>query len=341
MNARTRRHSVTIADPTPFSVRFYRPGDEEGMLRVLLASFPRWPEVETNVAPIDHLRWKLGSSAHPERNHIVAEANGEIIAARIGLVQRHRASGRTLGCRFDVDSAVLAHWRGRGVYSSMTSFGVEMATEADAVLASTGRPSLLQLDRSLGHRPIRNRLITMICDLPALPASEPIENSWTITEVDAFDARIERFWQKASSPFDFVAAPSNEALNWRYCDARGGIGALLLAEERDELLGFTTLRVSRDKGSIAYLLALPDRLDVVRGLASAALSRLRDSSVAVAVCALPRRHPYRSVLAEQGFTRKGHAIPFTCRPNAPDVDLSSLQNPKASVHLMLGDTDLV
>ena len=340
MSARTKRGAATTEQP-PANVCFYRPGDEEGMLHVLQASFPRWPEVETNVAPIDHLRWKLAGAALPERNHIVAEANGEIIAVRIGWVQRYSGRLPTLSCRLDVDSAVLSDWRGRGVYSGITSFGVEMATDADAVFASTGRPSLLQLDRELGHRPIKNGMVSMVCDLPTTPLAQRTNDSFKITYAGSFDERTEGFWQEASRPFEFIARPSRDDLNWRYCDGRGGIGALLLAEEASELLGFVVLRVSRATGYIAYLLALPDRLDVVRGLASAALSRLRDSSVAAAVCALPRRHPYRSVLAEQGFTRKGHAIPLTCRPNAPDIDLSFLQEPKAAVHLMLGDTDLV
>jgi GNAT superfamily N-acetyltransferase len=325
----------------PVNVRFYRPGDEEGILHVLQASFPRWPEVETNAAPIDHLRWKLAGAEHPELNHIVAEASGEIIAVRIGLEQRYRTRGRTLGCRFDVDTAVLPAHQGRGVYSRMASFGVAMATNADAVFANTGRPSLLELDRGLGHQPLKNRLASLICDLPVARPRDGGDDRFEVREATAFDERIESFWAEAAAHFDFIAALSMDNLNLRYCDARGGIGSVLLAEERSDILGFVALRVSRGKSSIAYLLALPDRLDVVRSLAAAALSRFRDAGVSEVICALPRRHPYRSVLAEQGFTRKGHAIPFTCRPNAPDIDLSLLQEPKAAVHLMLGDTDLV
>jgi GNAT superfamily N-acetyltransferase len=323
------------------NVRFYRPGDEEGILRVLQASFPRWPEVETDVPPIDHLRWKLAGAEHPKLNHIVAEASGEIIAVRIGWAQRYRNRGQALGCRFDVDSAVLPDWRGRGVYSSITRFGVAMATNADAVFANTGRPSLLQFDRELGHHPLKNRIVSMVCDVTAQAAAEQIDGDWAVGTVESFDDRIESFWEKASLAFEFIVAPSRDDLNWRYCDARGGIGTVLQAEEDGDIVGFVALRVSRGEGHIAYLLALPDRLDVVSGLTAAALTRLRNDGASEVDCALPRRHPYRSVLAEQGFTRKGHAIPLTCRANAPDIDLSFLQETKCAAHLMLGDTDLV
>jgi GNAT superfamily N-acetyltransferase len=332
---------MTTTDQPAANVRFYRPGDEEGMLRVLQASFPRWPEVETDAAPIDHLRWKLASDAHPEQHNFVAEVEGQIVGAQLGIAQRYNGGGRALRCCLDVDSSVLPEYRGRGVYSSIFRFRADMTTAIDVALASTGRESLSHLNRGLGQRPVGDRLDLMICDLPgSTQAKTPDELS--ITGVDRFDDRIEGFWSKAASPFDFIGTPSKDDLNWRYCDVRGGNGRVLQAEGRGDIVGFAALRQSHGKGYIAYLLTLPERPDVVRGLIEACLARLRAAGVSEVACALPAHHPYLSLLIDQGFTRKSHTVPFTCGATRLDeLDLSFLHQPRVAVHLMLGDTDLV
>jgi GNAT superfamily N-acetyltransferase len=323
------------------NVRFYRSGDEEGMLRVLQASFPRWPEIETRVAPIDHLRWKLASDAEPEQHNFIAEVEGQIVGAQLGITQRYTGNGRTFRSCLDVDTAVLPEYRGRGIYSSMFRFRAEMTTVIDVSLANTGRESLSQLNRGLGQRPVGNRLELMICDLPER-AQAALPDGMSLVDVDGFDERIARFWSQAARPFDFIVMPSQDDLNWRYCDTRGGIGAVLQAEEDSEVVGFAALRVSRGKGYIGYLLALPERADVVRGLIAACLARLRAAGIAEVSCALPAHHPFRSLLIDQGFTRKGHTIPFTCGATRMDeLDISFLHEPRVAVHLMLGDTDLV
>ena len=332
----------TTSEQPPANVRFYRPGDEEGMLRVLQASFPRWPSFETNVSPIDHLRWKLAGDAPPVNDHIVAEVDGQVVGVRLAVIRRYNVLDRALRCRMDVDMAVLPEYRGRGINSAVVRFGVEVATANDLLTASTGRESIVEMDRGLGHRDVGNRLVSTVCELSEGPESPPTAGDTSITEIDRFDDRIESFWSKAAGPFDFIATPSKDDLNWRYCDVRGGNGSVLQAEEHGDIVGFAALRLSRGKGYIAYLLALPERLDIVRALIAESLAFLRAARVSEAVCALPKHHPYRSTLVEQGFTHKGHTIPFTCRATRPDeLDLSLLQKPKAAVHLMLGDTDLV
>jgi len=339
VSVRTGRGAITT-DQTPANIRFYRPGDEEGILRVLQASFPRWPDVETDVAPIDHLRWKLASGAHPEHNSIVAQVDGEIVGVRLGIAQPYSVKGEPFIGRCDIDSCVLPELRGRGIYSSMIHSGNHITPDFDLFTTSTDRSSLTELDRGLGHRPLGNKLTMMICDLVGEPAA-PLGSGCLITQIHRFDGRIETFWAKAARQFDLIALPSRPDLDWRYCDARGGIGAVLQAEEGTNVVGFAALRVSHGKGYVAYLLALPERADVVSALVRHSLTYFRKAGIAEVASALPKRHPYRSTLVQEGFTRTGHTVPFTARPLRPEVDVSLLQHRKAAVHLMLGDTDLV
>src|SRR4029077_16724575 len=124
------------------------------------------------------------------------------------------------------------------IFGAIARFGVKRLTDAGIIIASTGRPSLVDFDQELGHRPLKNRMISMVCDLAPLDRPAVAGQSSAIREMLAFDDRIESFWQQAAQPFDFVAVPPADWLNWRYCDARGGIGSVLLAEDDAELLGF-------------------------------------------------------------------------------------------------------
>ncbi len=341
MSVRAERGATTSDQPPHVSVRFYRPSDDEGILRVLQASFPRWPEVETDVAPIDHLRWKLASGTRIEMNHIVADIDGQIVGVRLGIALKYAIQGRRFSARCDVDSCVLPEFRGHGVYARMIEAGNEITSGFDLYTTSTDRPSIVEMDGSLGHRPIGNRLVMMTCDLAIAPY-RPLQTGPTITRVDRLGAPIEPFWARASDPFNFIVAPSMADLNWRYCDSRGGTSIVLQAEESGEIVGFAALRVSRGKGYIAYLLALPGQFEAVRAMVRAALAHFRERGVADASCALPWHHPYSSLLVQEGFTRKSHTIPFSCRPIYPDqLDLSFLRKPKAPIHVMLGDTDLI
>ncbi len=326
------------ASNSAFDVRFFSPGDEEGILRVLQASFPRWPEVETDVPPIDHLRWKLANVPNPDATHIVADAGGEIIGCRISLVQRVRHHGELQYARTDIDNAVAPEWRGMGVNGAITQYIVDVS-KADIIMTSTLVETIRRVDASLGHRRIRNRLSMIRCDLSATGAPQPLA-SGGVTEVEGFDERIDEFLLRASAPFDLIAAPTVDRLNWRYADKRGGNGFMLQAETSGEVTGIIVARISRGVGYIAYSIALPDRDALVRALVAECLVRLHDMGVTDVRCALPEHHPYRPLLAELGFIHKGNRVPFTARPRIGAPELTFLGK-QAAIHWMLGDTDLI
>jgi GNAT superfamily N-acetyltransferase len=326
-----------VSPDVPYNIRFYRPGDEEGILAVLQASFPRWPAIEIEVPAIDHLRWKLAGTPDPETTHVVALADSRIVGCHLSLVRTYRNEG-LVAVRTDVDVAVAPEWRGRGVNPATTKLSVD-TSPAPFVLTSTDNESIRRADYHRGHRPIRNRLIATSCDLTrkALPL-----DGMHIIQTTSFDNRIESFWTEAVAPYEFTASPSAPWLNWRYCDPRGGNGFVLQAEQRDQIVGFVAARMSWNKGYVAYLLALPARNNVVRSLLAACIDRFVEAGLTEAACALPEHHPYRPVLTELGFVRNRRRIPLSARPGGPaDPERPFRDNPQARVHIMFGDLDLV
>jgi hypothetical protein len=333
MTLRTERQG-TATEPSPASVRFYRPGDEEGMLRVLQASFARWPAVETEAEPIDHLRWKIGAAPCPEDAHAVAHVDGEIVGMHLCFVREYLHDDERVLVRNDTDNAVLSEWRNQAISALIVE-----TSPAQYVLSSTSQPSLLRLDESLGHRPFRNRLISMSRDLSGEYFAVDGDH---VEEIASFDHRIADLWAQAAEPYEFIVAPSVEWLNWRYCDPRAGRGFVLVHKMQGRVAGLLAARISYGKGYIAYLLTLPGREAALSALLNACIERFVEAGLEEAVCALPEHHPYRAFLTAQGFTQHQRRIPLTARPGRPgDLERPFRNDPKAGIHLMLGDTDLI
>ena len=107
------------------------------------------------------------------------------------------------------------------------------------------------------------------------------------------------------------------------------------------MLGYTVLASSHGLGSIADLLVLPERLDVAASLVADAIDQFGRSDISELSCAVPGHHPYRHVLEQLGFGAKRRTILFNYRAATADDALAFIGDPLASIHVALGDTDLV
>ncbi len=103
------------------------------------------------------------------------------------------------------------------------------------------------------------------------------------------------------------------------------------------------MRVLRGKGYLADLLALPGRDDVVQSLVRDALARFRAAGVSAVQWWSPTHHPYKQILARQGFLhkrRRKRELGYRAL-RASSEELAFLEDPRAAVHFVLGDTDVV
>lgn len=148
------------------------------------------------------------------------------------------------------------------------------------------------------------------------------------------------FADKASAAFDFIGSRRADYLNWRYADRRAGNFTLTLARTPDNILGFSVLGVSRGRALVADLLALPGRADVAASLIADSIRSARAAGAAAIECRLPRRHPYRQLLRRAGFFRSTYAACFFEPVGVPEDAIAFLDDPGASVHFTLGDSDI-
>lgn len=325
-----------------FSIRFYDGGANDRLLALLRAAFGRWPASDFPVDPTDHLDWKLASPG-ARGCHIVIEAQGTMIGCRLTIARRMKLGGEEVGARFGADNAVHPGWQRRGVMTHMRDFGrQELAHRFDLHFGTTNNEFVLRRDLREGRRLFANQI--EVLEKNNVHAPVPVDMSgFTIREVTAFDDRIDDFWRDASQPFDVIVVRSREYLNWRYADRRAGRFTILLAECDAQLAGYAVLSTSGEKGHIADLLVLPERPDVLEAMLQSSLRRLAASGALRIQVWSPLLHPYRDALVRNGFNATRTMQGVTLGAYRPDLEdaLGILDNPRAAVHVMAGDTDLV
>lgn len=331
-----------------FSCRFYRPGDEEGLLRLLQRGFPGWPVVETPTAAIDYLRWKIRADENPPPVHALIEGDAGILGASLSFVQRFKIGERIFDGRQGTDLVIDPDYRRQGIGRQLLDFGAQEYLryyEFELHVGSRSRDPAMSSVRSR----VYGSSDAFANEVDVLQAPLSLANVRAtrrqvpsrIVDASRFDARVDEFWKNAGDPFDFIVVRDKDYLNWRYADRRGGEFAIRLAESSGRLLGYSVLRKQRNTGYIADLLALPGRADVVESLLDDALTWFRSAGATSGRCWAPHGHPYGAALQRAGFLHRRRPRHITYRMSAHAEEARVLQEPGSVVHLMIGDSDLI
>ncbi len=323
-----------------WALRYYREGDEQGILDCLTAAFGSWPGVDIDVPPIEHLRWKLSSHPILRRYNYVAVDGERIVGCQLIFVQRVKDRDRALLADACTDYAVHPDYQGQGLSRELWTFDPDGFASAFDLITSISDSRVVQYQvRTIGSgRSPANALEWLERSDEWTGTSAPA--ALRIRAVDEFDGRIDEFCSQALQPFDLAILRDRTYLNWRYADPRAGRYAIRIAEESGEMLGYSVLTISRGKGFIADLLVLPGRVDAVEALAEDAARRLTESGLSSIRCWCAARHPYRDVLLNCGYRplRRVEGFGFGLQKGK---ELPTRDDPEAAVHFTVGDTDIV
>ncbi len=331
--------------PEGWTARFVHPNEEEGVRGVFSKAFDRWPKLAGSVSPLEHLRWKM--SCHPlaQQFHIVVESPDGIVGARLEWAFDTKLNDQVITMREPVDRAVLPESQRNYAMSAMRVYAQELRDKSfDMHMGySSDTPGLRNLKRYRVPSARFSRTIdVLVCDPELVPPPQDSKASWTISAVDSFDERVDTLWSKAHAQFLFGIVRSSAHLNWRYADPRAGNYIILAAEEGNRWLGYIVLRTADNADYIADLLTLPDRLDVAESLLSAAVERFRAGGQRRIECWSDAYGVYRWAQDRAGFNKLRRTIEIVFRPTRVSPEgVAFLNDPKASVYITAGDTDLV
>ncbi|MCI0849378.1 MAG: GNAT family N-acetyltransferase [Chloroflexi bacterium] len=337
--------------PPGWAPRFYEERDEEGVLRLLPEAFDSWPEVTATVPAAEHFRWKMASPAHGSRQSLVAEIDGRVVGFQAYWLQQVRIGGRLLLAKQSMDFCVHPDFQRMGIRTRMKRMAEHNPRRNFQVLfgLTSGHPAMRKLERNAvranlpGPTQLANSIEALVRHGPA--SRRPLEDgdgAWTLRRVPAFDRRIDAFWEQAAQPFVAIVERRREYLNWRYADARAGDFSITVALHDDAILGYIVSCVSRGRGYIADVLALPGRSEVAGALIGRAVADLDNAGLDTIECWSPRHHPYRDLWQAWGFSHRRREVPISMRHAREYADdMPFRDDPKAAVHITIGDTDLV
>ena len=365
--------------PQDIVCRLYREGDEGAILELLHQAFGRWPRVDVDVSPEEHLRWKLRLDVDEPHVHCLALAGSRLAGFQSHLVQTALLRGNEVKIIRGWDACVHQEDRARGVMTAVRAhvretlprpclMQVGAFTDSPAMLHVHVREGRLALGAGmrmltapltvqaaasvLKLRPGRSprKLARAVASLLSWLAGRATQQGaarpsrrFVIRNAERFDERVDAFAREVALPFDFIHLRTREYVNWRYGDRRAGGFTIKLAEEDERLVGYAVLRSTNGHAYIADLIALPGRDDVVLALAHEAIDHFRRAGASAVECMIAANHPYRALLRRCGFAaeRKRKVPPSFLPIDASPEDVALLASPDLRFHLMIGDADVV
>jgi hypothetical protein len=144
---------------------------------------------------------------------------------------------------------------------------------------------------------VGTRPITKVLSRSSLP-------NVTINQIESFDDRFDRLWDRCCRDYGVVAVRDSEYLNWRFISRPDALYTVLAASRGRDLIGYIVCRVANIDGAawgyiVDYL--VEDRsMRLFSMLLQHAVSYFAETDVKGIVCSVATA-PFRSALVRHGF----------------------------------------
>ena len=316
-----------------YNIRHYQEGDENQIVPLLILAFKTWPFYDITCSPIDHWKWRYLDN--PKGSMLLEITHGEkIIATGHNSIYNLIINGQKLMGTYGTDACVHPDYQGKGLYGKIAKtmnqwkheIGIKFhyfVTTNPRVINSTAQrastPHLFphrvkyltkidDIDMHLKMNEISQGYLwklkhTLKQTLRSPPIS--INGKLEIKDIDVFDDRFNNFLEEINTKYGFIKERSQEYLNWRYLDPRGGSYKVKGAVEDGEVLGYSVLRINKIEpyhtGYFVDLLTL-NRLNVAEALIQDGLDYFDENNVNQIVCQVIEEHPYEELFNRHGFS---------------------------------------
>lgn len=159
-----------------------------------------------------------------------------------------------------------------------------------------------------------------------------------VRTVDAFDERINRFWNNVKDRYEIITVRNLPYLNWRYKNRQYKI---IIGEENKEVVGYVVTKIE-DCGDakVGYIVDILSHDDKTSSIMAGVLKSFIEQDVDYVLCGLLSKDPLCSQFKRLGFKEHKEIKPIhvTVTTLTNEIDLEYLLNQK-NWHLTYGDTD--
>ena len=362
-----------------YSVRPYQPGDEEGIVELLELVFNGWPHFDLECTPLDHWTWKYLDNPIGNKVISICMNNDKIIGCFHSIPRLTKIGSRILMSGHGADVAVHPDYRRLGIQNSMNIIVDNLRKKIDTniLYIETGSQILFKRYLKMYPRfPYKIIRLFKMQDIDLHMRMMPVKYGWlmkhgfylislfnkfkncfwsitfsgqnfSISKIDSFDERVDEFWDRIRSSYDFIVVRDHRYLNWRYCDKRGGNYIIKIAEENKQILGYIVLRINKYNeeypiGYIIDLLTIQNRLDVVDSLLKHAIEFFHNNNINVILYRIIKNHSYEKIAKKYGFINDPSKIVNFYKLfeiNEEDFFKFRLSNAD-KIHFVLGDYDI-
>lgn len=211
------------------TVRPYRPGDEDGILRLFNAVFA---EDDPGHALRSRAHWEWEFLQNPAGTQVVLgiEPNGRIIAQYACLPARVHLDGRYAVCGQGIDSVVHKDYRRglkrEGAFLKTARYYFEHYGVPEVNAYGYGFPNQKAYRlgvKLLKYVPIAAPVKTLARNLINFRDDDAVgagmDKSERIVPIERFDERIDRLWSSVETKHPMAIVRDATYLNWRYSDS--------------------------------------------------------------------------------------------------------------------------
>jgi hypothetical protein len=355
--------------PSRWSIRTYREGDEEGIFELFKAVYPsrqydrsqwmRWWHWMYRENPAGPAKIYLVDEedkivAHCARILVDLKVGREIIKAYQVIDFMTHPDSRFKGL-FLLERRLLREAEKEGVHITF-GFPTEAARVGFIQLGyfdiAYMRPMFkpLNLEDTLKMR-INNRFLLRLCVLASHPAVKtiykaqkpPAMENLTMTEVSAFDDRINELWARVSDSHQIMVVRNKPYLDWRYAPPDAAY-TLCIAEKDGEVHGYLVLRCGQQQGTrVVNIFDIVGRSEeVIQCLAWKAVDYSQRQKADFIYCSMIANRTYCKALKRNGFI----SLPFIkgarfgAYSSSPQFPRGFLKDPQ-NWFVQLGDSDII
>lgn len=240
-----------------FTVRSYRPGDEDGILALFHHVF-RQPR------GMAHWRWKFAGNPAGRQISLAVSDAGRIVGQLAGLPAHAATPDEPFVLSQGVDHMVHPDFQGRGVFAALTRHFVarHLPPARDVVFYSFPLARKHAIDVRISRAELVHQVVALRRDLavrePWREAAAAQSRRRRVVRVARFGRGVDRLWERLAPESGAAIVRDARYLNWRYADCPDTAYALLQVETRltGQVLGAAVLRFGWFDEKLAPLLEL-------------------------------------------------------------------------------------
>jgi len=282
--------------------------------------------------------------------------DGDVIGQYATMPVRLSISGREIDAAWGMDVMILPEHQGKGLGRLLfetwdrhvgASIGLGLTDASHSLFKKLQWPDMGRVPRLV------KRLSPRALNAPERPLDRALRTArsavatWRplsadVREIQRFDDRVTRLWERVGGRFAFAVRRDATYLNWKLCDAPHVTYTIAAVHRGDEMRGYAAIRHAEQQGMrvmiLADFLADPDDPDALR-LLLRWVERHAFAAKADVIRVFVTHEAFTNTMIAAGYVTGPATLRLVAKINALDLP-SAYYGSSSDWHVTIGDSDV-